>query len=333
MFQLVRKGVGTYQEFASTIGRAIPAAVRSGQTIETLAGMLAFLTRNGLSAAQASTSAARALEAMTHPKTVARLEDMGVKVRDASGEFIPFVDVVRQLASRLEGLPRPERIAVLTDLFKGAGGTIQARRFWDPVIGGFDEFNQRIGEMGGAAGALDAAYAIMFEQPQQQIQLLRNQYDVLKTTIGDEVLPAKLALMRAAMKLLQWWNGLSDGTKKLIVQIALIGSAFSLILGIVLTVTGAFLGLAAILMAVGVPSFAAAIGIIAGLIGVMIALPVIIFLIIKHWGTLSRLGKAAWHAIQDAAGEVWEFLKEVGAWIAGTAPQVWSALTRAGVAA
>jgi hypothetical protein len=46
-FQLVRKGVGTYEEFASTIGRAIPSAANAGQTYQTLGGILAYLTRNG----------------------------------------------------------------------------------------------------------------------------------------------------------------------------------------------------------------------------------------------------------------------------------------------
>src|SRR5262245_23190362 len=55
-FETVRKGVITYDELSSTIGRAIPSAVRAGQSYATLGGMIAFMTRNGLSAAQASTS-------------------------------------------------------------------------------------------------------------------------------------------------------------------------------------------------------------------------------------------------------------------------------------
>lgn len=81
MFQMVRKGVGTYDEFAGAIGRALPATVRAGQSFETLGGMMTFLTRNGLSTQMAATSAARALEAMAHPKTVERLEAMGIAVK------------------------------------------------------------------------------------------------------------------------------------------------------------------------------------------------------------------------------------------------------------
>src|SRR5690606_32665351 len=84
-FQLVRKGVGDYSEFATTIGNSIPAAVAAGQSVESLSGMLAFMTRQGLSAARASTSAARALELVARPNVQKNLEDYGVTVKDANG--------------------------------------------------------------------------------------------------------------------------------------------------------------------------------------------------------------------------------------------------------
>lgn len=130
-FQIVRKGIITYEELANTIGRALPAAARAGQSFETLGGMIAFLTRNGLSAAMAATSAARAMESIAHPKTVARLEDMGIKVRNAKGEFLPLVQIMEKMNVKLSKLAAPDRAKFLQDLFTGAGGTIQARRFWD----------------------------------------------------------------------------------------------------------------------------------------------------------------------------------------------------------
>src|ERR1035437_828783 len=51
MFQLVRKGVGTYTDFTNVIGRVVPSATKAGQSLQTVAGMLAFMTRNGFSAA------------------------------------------------------------------------------------------------------------------------------------------------------------------------------------------------------------------------------------------------------------------------------------------
>src|SRR5882757_1241697 len=70
LFQLVRKGVGTYSQFTEVIGRAVPSALKAGQSIESLSGMMAFLTRNGLSAAMASASASRALDALSKPTAI-----------------------------------------------------------------------------------------------------------------------------------------------------------------------------------------------------------------------------------------------------------------------
>src|SRR5690606_18803397 len=123
-----------------TIGLAIPATSRAGQEIETLGAMIAFLTRNGLSATRASTSAARALELFAHPKTVERLEAMGVAVRDSNGEYRPLVDVFRDLNKITREMTAPQRAALLQELLSGAGNSIQARRFWDVALKNFEDF-------------------------------------------------------------------------------------------------------------------------------------------------------------------------------------------------
>src|SRR5262245_4695513 len=124
-FQLVRKGVGTYEEFASAIGLAIPSAVRAGQDFEHLGGMLAFLTRNGQEVPNAVASAGRALDAFSNPIVAGRLRDMGISVTDIAGNFRPVNEVVTELGKKWADLTKPERAAALNDLLKGAGGTIQ----------------------------------------------------------------------------------------------------------------------------------------------------------------------------------------------------------------
>lgn len=320
-FQLVRKGVGTYEEFATAIGRAIPSAARAGQEVETLAGMMAFLTRNGLSAAMAATSSARALDAFSNPIVVGRLEEMGVKIRDARGEFLPLVDVIGSLKAKLGDLTGPEQAEAIQALFKGAGGTIQARRFIDPALRLFDEFKQRVGEMGASAGAMDAAYDIMFEQPQNQIQLLKNNLMILKTEIGDALAPSVGALVKAGLSLVQWFNDLSPSVKQAIVWVGAAVSAFLLIGGTITFLVGAWLALSAAAVMAGT-TMGAVLAPIALIAAGIIALIVVIVLIIKHWDTLKQWALAAWHAIQDAAKSVIDFLQPY--W-----EMFWNALTSA----
>jgi TP901 family phage tail tape measure protein len=214
-FQLVRKGVGTFSDFARTIGRSVPSAVRAGQSYQTLGGMLAFLTRNGLSAAMAAASAGRALDAISNPAVVKRLGDFGktiadasglsarklralgidvnrtsIRVADSHGKFRPMVDIMREFSQVLLKLPPVARVAVLKELFKGAGGTIQARRFFDIVIKRFPEFNALIRDMGHASGATREAYDKMAGTVASRTELLKNRWKLIRNSFSDQLQPA-----------------------------------------------------------------------------------------------------------------------------------------------
>ena len=103
-FETVRVGRIEYAELASTIGRAIPSAVKAGQSMEELGGLIAFLTRNGLSAAMSATSAARAFDLMTNPKFKENLGGL-VAVADDKGNFRPFLEIMTDLRKVMnEGL-------------------------------------------------------------------------------------------------------------------------------------------------------------------------------------------------------------------------------------
>src|SRR5262245_8018900 len=82
-FQMVRLGVGTYEEFASAFGNVVPSARAAGQTLETTAGAVAFMSRQGFTASQAAISVARALDQLFKPDNAADLKKvLGVDVID-----------------------------------------------------------------------------------------------------------------------------------------------------------------------------------------------------------------------------------------------------------
>jgi TP901 family phage tail tape measure protein len=326
MFQLVRKGVGTYDEFAKSIGRAIPSSVRAGQSFEQLAGMMAFMTRNGLSAQMAATSAARAFDALAHPKTVERMEDMGIKVRDANGQFRPMVDIVGQLSRKLSTMTAPEKAKALQELFKSSGGTIQARRFFDLAINNFDELNERVGEMKNSAGVAEEAYRIMFESPQAKMQMFNNQLDIMKVNVGEALLPMKLAMTEFATAVLNAFNKLDPKIQSLIVKIAAFAAAAAVVIGIVTAVVGGILMLAGAAALAGI-SFGAVIAIIAAIvvaIGVWVAA---IIGIIKYHEQIKAFIMGVWESIRDRVMEVVEYFKtfaqEIVAHVMPTLERFW----------
>jgi len=347
MFQLVRKGVGTYEEFTKTIGRAIPSTARAGQSFETLAGMMAFLTRNGLSTAMAATSAARAMDAMSNPKTVEHFKDLGINVKNAAGEFRPMGDIMTQLGKKMANMTKPERAKALHDLFLGSGGTIQARRFFDLAVTNYDELNQRTKEMINSKGAMKDAYDVMFKQPVSQIQLFKNNWMVLKTQMGDALLPVLGALAKAFAGIFKWFNNLSPSTKKYVAITLALVSALMLIAGIVVALVGLWLMLSAAMTIAGI-GMGTVLVVIGGVIAAIIAIGVAIFFIIKYhkqiWAFMVSTWNAIWNFLKDLWAKIWPVIGPyvmaivngfMAAWnaiwqfVTVTIPQIWNTVVAA----
>lgn len=308
-FQLVRKGVGTFGEFSEVIGRVTPAAVAAGQSIETMAGMLAFLTRNGLSTAMASTSAARAMELLTKPDTTSALEKIGVHVKDASGNFLQMNDILSQLVygkgwGKMTG---PELKQAFQDTF--GTGSIQARRFFDLAIPNFEQLKGLTADMSNSAGAMDAAYDIMFNQPAARAQELSNRFDILKVNVGEKLIPIFEKLANVVISLIDAWEGLSPETQDLIIKIGVIASVAAVVVGVITTLVGIFLIFAGAAAAAGVPLLVVA-GVIAGIVVAFGVLVGAIYLVIQNWQTLSDWVGPKFQAVKDMAVTAWGFIQE-----------------------
>lgn len=290
-FQMVRRGVGTYQEFASVLGRVIPAAVNANQTFETVAGSMAFLTRAGLSTAMAATSVARAFELITQPKVVAAIEAQGVAMRNNRGEFRQINDILRELVNSegWKGLTGPDLVNKMKETF--GTGTIMARRFLNLVIAGFQEgktsIDTFIESMEKSGGSLEAAFKAMSDQPAVMLQLLKNRFQTLRVEIGNAVIPALMILMNNIGRLVTWFSSLNDKTKESIARGLLFVSVATAVGGVLLILAGAFTILQGALvgMITGLTAAQAKMMIFAGggVIGAIIAAAV---LIAHHWGTI-----------------------------------------------
>jgi len=270
-FQIVRKGVGTYDDFQKVFGRVVPSATRAQQSFEEVGAGLAYLTRNGLSAAMASSSFARALDAMSNPKAVNSMEQLGIKVRDAKGNMLPLEESLKNLQKYLLSLPNKDRIGALVDIFKGAGGTIQARRFLDQVLlkpGELDEYIGFLNDMKGANGQFEQAYTTMSNTVAAQTELLKNKFKTFQVIMGQILTPVFVAILQWLNKILSKFNDLSPGAQKIIIIMLAVGSVFAVAAGLLLIFIGVLAGVAAAVVAAGAGFFylvGAVVAIVAGL--------------------------------------------------------------------
>lgn len=271
MFQLVRKGTGDYNEFAAAIGKATPSTVKAGQSVETLASMLAFMTKNGMTSAQAGTSAARAFDMLSNPKFADNIKKFGVEAFDSAGKIRPMGDVVEDLRQKAQSFTTDqERMSFIKAIGLGAGGTIQAMRFMNlgmedskQTVESFSKelstmipknqtlFQQMQDAMGRAGGETERAYEIMRNTPEAKIQGMSNQWEIFKNVLGTALLPVLMAVVGGISTLLEWFNNLSPGMQQSISMLIAFVAAASVIVGIVSIIVGALLMFKATLLIVG----------------------------------------------------------------------------------
>jgi len=325
MFNLVKYGVGTYENFANVIGRVTPSAVRANQTFEVTAGMMAFLTRNGLSAANAAASAGRALDAIG--KSRDKIASLGktvigalgpdvakklgftaqtmIKVTDSAGRLLPINNIMTNLGKALSGLNPTQLNDVLTAMFKGTGGTIQAMRFFNVAIHNFAQLNQLTNDMYTSRGALQAAYGIMANTPAAKIQLLRNAFKAFMIVLGDQLLPVVGKVAGVLAEFFRLIGSLPKPVLKVIAIVLAVVSVLLVLAGIVLIVVGAWMVLSAVIAAASIP-FAAIALVIGIIIAVVAALAVSAYFIYKYWGPISKWFHQMWFDMWKWIDHIWQ---------------------------
>jgi len=347
MFNLVKYGVGTYGDFANAIGRVTGPAVRQNQTFEQTAALMAFVTRNGLSASQAASTVGRALDALGKSrrkiqglgatvedalgdKTAHKLgftHDQMIKVTDAAGRMLPINRIMTNLGMALKGLNPTQLNDVLTAMFKGTGGTIQAMRFFDIAIHNFGQLNTMVGNMSKSKGALKAAYDIMSNTPAAKIQLLKNNFQAFMIVLGQQFLPI---VGRVAAVLSTFFKFLGTVPKpfiKIMAIVIAVTSVMLLLTGIVLTAVGAWLVFTAILAAteIALLPIAVTIGLV---IAAVAALAVAAYLVYKYWDPISKwfhdMWFDMWHWIDHILGVIRKSLSNAWDSVAGVTEVAWN---------
>lgn len=282
-FELVRKGAGNYAEFAGVVGKAIPPFIAAGQGVEELGGALAFMTRNGMSAAEAATSASRAVELLYSPKAIKGLEDLGIKVEDGNGNFRKMDDLLVDVAKKFEGLSDAERKLQFKEIF--GTGSIQARRFFDAVLaeGNIEEFLFLMGEMRDATGEVAEAFGIMADEPAVALDQLKNRWELIRIEIGEQLLPLlKDTIIPILFELTSWWYNLDDAVKSNLVKWGLFGTIALIVSGAIVTIIGS-IGLFLGLIKVFTGSWLIALGVMSGFGVLLLGLAAAIGYALTDW--------------------------------------------------
>jgi TP901 family phage tail tape measure protein len=236
-FAAVRLGRMTYAEFAAAIGKAIPSAVAANQSFETLAGSMAFLTRAGLTAAQAAISFARLSDLFRRSTVPGELRKIGVEAFDASGKMRPINVLLAEMAEKFKPLDATARAELFKKIF-GGQGTIQAQRFFNLAINGASELNDYIKGTTGTVDDFGKAYGLMAETTAVKTELLKNNWKEFKRQIGEQATPALNRLLDVGLDILGWLNRLSPGQKRAIATTIAFASVVVGLSGVLIALAG-----------------------------------------------------------------------------------------------
>lgn len=269
-FGLVRLGIGTYEDFATAIGKLTPSVVAAGGRIETMSGLLAFTTRGGLSAAESVTSLARAYDLMARPKIATAMKKvLGIDVVDAAtGKYKQLDAIVTEMATTggLAHMAEFERKQVLTKIF--GQGEIRANRFFNLAIPRFEEMNKVVAGVAGPStrGAMVSAFREMQRSGKTLFDQIRELGRGFMIEFGTPVLKVIREIIPTVKRWVESFRNLDDSTKNMIARGAVIVGVISLLSGVVLTLVGSALRLVSIFQLAGIRIAA-----VAGPIGLVVA--------------------------------------------------------------
>jgi len=209
-FETVRLGVVTFPQLAANIGQVIPPASKLGVSMKDVFGSMAFLTKTGLNAAEASVSLARAFDQIIEKRPA--LEGLGIKIFGEKGEFLGFQKVMEQIAGTLTGLTQEER----ANIFEEMGFDIRAARAITNISMNLKGFKSDLANITDASGAMGKAYNKVMDTSEEKTKLLKNQVKALVTEMGDNLLPVFDSVVGGLSGLVKGFSDLSEPMKKVI---------------------------------------------------------------------------------------------------------------------
>lgn len=116
LFATLNKGNAAFKDIAQYLPKIIPGARQAGFALGETAGAWAYLTAQGQSAEQSTTSLMNAFKALSRPevvygtKTKAGFKQIGVDIFDVHGKMRPLVDIVTDLGKAMNGLTDEQRV-------------------------------------------------------------------------------------------------------------------------------------------------------------------------------------------------------------------------------
>ena len=312
-----------------------PVAGALGFTAEDTAEAIGLMANAGIKSSQAGTAMRSMMTNLTGEVkfTGAAFGELTVQTTNTDGSMRSLGDILADCRAAFAQMSESEK-AANAEALVGKNAMSGFLAVMDAAPGDIEKLNSAINNCDGTAGKMAAT---MQDNLAGQLTILKSQLEELAISIGEILMPYIRQIVGWIQGLVDWLNSLDEGTKKIIVTVALVAAA----LGPVLIVIGKVVGAIGTIMTV-VPQIAGAISsVIAFVSGTVIpAISAVVAAI--GWVPLAiaavvailvvLYNKCEW--FREAVNAIWTQIKEffVSAWevicsfFTETIPNAWNSL-------
>jgi len=318
-----------------------PVAGALGFSAEDTAEAIGLMANAGIKSSQAGTAMRTMLTNLTGEVAFAgeSFGELTIQTTNADGSMRSLGDILADCRVAFSQMSESEK-AANAEALVGKNAMSGFLAVMNAAPGDIEKLNSAINNCDGTAEKMATT---MQDNLAGQLTILKSQLEELAISFGELLMPAIRTIVGWIQKFVDWLNGMDEGTKKVIMTVALLAAA----LGPVLIVIGKVISAVGTIMTI-VPKIAGVINVVKGafaaLNATMLANP--IFLIIAAiaalvaafiylwnncegfrqfwidlwenikavavavWTAISEFFTAAWEAIKSAAETVWNGIRD-----------------------
>ena len=317
-----------------------PIAGALGFSAEDTAEAIGLMANAGIKGSQAGTALRTIMNNLSGDVTVcgSAIGEVTIATTNADGSMRDLSDILADCRTAFSGLTESEKAQAAESLV----GKNAMSGFLALMNAGEADINKLSSAIDNCDGCAAGMAETMNDNLAGQLTILKSQLQELAISFGELLMPAIRTIVGWIQKFVDWLNLMDEGTRKVIVTIALVAAA----IGPVLIIVGKVISAVGTIMTL-VPKLAgvinAAKGVFAAFNAVCAANPYVLIIaaivalvaaFIYLWNNCEEFRQFwidLWEGIKEITIAVWEALKEFfkAAWeaIKTTAETVWNAIS------
>lgn len=297
-----------------------PVAGALGFSVEDVSVALGLMANSGIKASQAGTSLRTLFTNLVHPvgQSADAIEALGISITNSDGSMKSLDTIMRELRTTFGNMTEAEKASYAAMLAgqEGMSGLLA-------IVNATDEDFQKLSDSISAAGGTAQEMADkQLDTLEGKITLFKSAIEGLAISFGEVLLPMLTDLVEKITDVVNWFNGLSDETKKTITVIAgivavlgplmiIIGKVIGVVMKVVQAIKlikGAIVAVKGAMVALNAVMLANPIGLVIAAIAALVAIFVVLW---NKCDAFREFWINLWESIKEAFAEVAEAIGEV----------------------